>query len=166
MMIDQFDFTQDGFRFRARILADEFGDSPWENDDGVGVVSEWTRRAKRPGEMTLARDREKFRYYDFAATMRRAVAEGWSAAPHDQGTRRQRAARAVIAEFQRLRAWCNDEWHYVGVSVRMVNADGEEFGEAESLWHIESDATDYHRDVASELADSLSYAAKRLTVSP
>lgn len=69
-------------------------------------------------------------------------------------TARQYAAGAAMADFNRLRAWCNDEWFYVGVTVRRADAC-ECSGDSESLWGIESDAGEYIRQVAEELAEEL-----------
>lgn len=65
-------------------------------------------------------------------------------------TARQYAAGAARADYERLRAWCNDEWCYIGVVVTR-----DETGETESLWGVESDAGEYIRDVARELAEQL-----------
>lgn len=70
-------------------------------------------------------------------------------------TRGEIVAEAVRLDFERLRAWANDEWHYVGVIVELLDVEGDETGEDESLWAIESDSPDYHAEVARELADQL-----------
>jgi hypothetical protein len=143
----------DGFMLAARIEYDDCGDTPWERGDGHGPVSEWTSRGKRPGEWVLCQDRGSRRYYDAQAAVRQAKEEGWDAPPYGVGTTGERATRAVKADFERLRAWCNDEWSYVGVVVS-VSRNGVVLDEhAASLWGIESDAGDYLREVANELAD-------------
>lgn len=124
--------------------------APWDEHDGHGVVSEWTRRAKRPGEVIIAEDCGSYRYYDVQATQEIALRDGWSAEPHDVGTRRERAARAVQADLERMRAWYNDEWGWVGVVVT-----DDETGESESLWGIESDLGEYLEEVAEELRQEL-----------
>lgn len=65
-------------------------------------------------------------------------------------TRREYAARAAMADFERLRDWCNNEWQYVGVIVTATNSDGDEIANA-SLWGIESDASEHLLEVANEL---------------
>lgn len=69
-------------------------------------------------------------------------------------TPRQYAAAAAMADFERLRAYCRGDWHYVGVVVRPADAC-ECCGLSESLWGIESDSTEYLREVAEELADQI-----------
>ena len=92
--------------YRVEYIHDADSDAPWYNDCATGIVSEWTSRAKRPGERVLCSARGLNHFYDFQATMRKAKADGWNAAPYDAPGK---AARAVEANFKRLRAWCNDE---------------------------------------------------------
>lgn len=65
----------------------------------------------------------------------------------------QYAEAAVQRDFDSLRAWCNDDWCWVGV-VLSLSKDGIELDDyAASLWGIESEAGDYFNDVANELLD-------------
>lgn len=189
--------TAHGFTLTAQIEHDSYHGAPWEECDGHGPVSEWTTRAKLPGELVLASDRQSKRYYDFADACRIARRDGWGFMPHKLEivpddpnrapytacggrvtagpftaydpenfnraiasiyaqhratmTARQYAAAAAMADFERLRAWCNDQWSYVGVIVT-ASRNGIDLGRA-SLWGIESDAGDYLLTVANELAD-------------
>lgn len=61
------------------------------------------------------------------------------------------AAAAARADYEFLRAWCNDEWSYCGVIVTAYR-NRIELGRA-SLWGIESNAGEYLRDVANELLE-------------
>lgn len=74
-------------------------------------------------------------------------------------TPRAYAAGAAMADYDRLRRWCADQWCYIGVVVRRAG-DCTCCGETESLWGIESDAGEYVREVATELAEQL---AERLS---
>ena len=63
------------------------------------------------------------------------------------------AAGAAMADYNRLRAWCRDDWQYVGVTVTAVSDDDEEAESmGASLWGIESDCAAYLWEVAEELA--------------
>src|SRR3546814_10660545 len=64
-------------------------------------------------------------------------------------TARQWAALAARSDFERMRSWCDDGWHWVGVCVT-VEREGIKLGGA-SLWGIESDSPDYHVETANEL---------------
>ena len=152
------DFTHNGRRYRVTLEPDDDATPPWERDDGHGPVSAWTAVSNMSaGQRVLCSDQRSARFYDFAEAVRIARRDGWDTAPYGQGTPGQRAARAVEADFQRLRAWCNDEWAYVGVCVQMLDADGEPVGgkNDHALWGVESDCEDYIAEVARELADDI-----------
>jgi hypothetical protein len=106
--------------------------------------------------MVLARDRGSYRYYDFAGTIRTARADGWGPSSGDWHTPREKAALATLEDFRRLRAWCQDEWSWIGVQVKVLMPDGTEH--EDSLWGIESDG-DYWKDVAAELINGLTAEA-------
>lgn len=162
MAYDHDTIEHDGAAFRVTLEHDDTHGAPWDEEDGHGPVSEWKRwregqgvkPPKRAGERLLIWDRGSFRTYDMQAAIKQAKADGWDAAPYG-GTHGERAARAVEADFQRMRAWCNDEWHYVGVIVELLDDDGDTMGETASLWGIESDCADYIAEVAHELADEV-----------
>lgn len=151
------------------IVPDSDMGAPWEEHDGHGPVSDWTTRAKRPGELVLNRDHGARRYYDFAEAVKIARRDGWNDFPAPEGeTAGQRAARAARADFERLRGWCNDQWEWVGVCLFLLPRDGVErspshiadaapFGVLAhaALWGIESDSPDYLATVAHELTSEL-----------
>ena len=70
MLYDNDEFERGGRTFTFRTEYDDSREAPWEEEDGHGVVSEWTTRDKAPGERVLIADRSRKRYYDIAATMR------------------------------------------------------------------------------------------------
>jgi hypothetical protein len=152
-----------GFTFVATVHVDDHPGKPWENEDGHGDVTEWTTRNKRPGELILAKDRDARRYYDFAGAVAKAKAGGWNAPPYD-GSRGERAVRAVRADFEHLKAWCDDEWQYVGVGVVAVKNGIRLTGPFDcSVWGIESTAGEHLTETANELLDdALSRARKTL----
>lgn len=74
-------------------------------------------------------------------------------------------AEAVRLDYEWLRGWCNDQWHYVGVIVVHV-PNGVDEREVEvdysyALWRINSDDDDYIMDVAHELAEEATIAIKK-----
>jgi len=146
-------FEHGGINFRVTIEHDPDAGNPWDNDCGVGIVSEWARREKRPGEAILCSDRGSKRFYDIQASMKKARADGWNAEPYT-GTVGECAARAVARDFERLRAWFNDQWRYVYVMVETLDDEGDAIDSA-SLCGIESDADDYIEETANELAAEL-----------
>lgn len=149
-------FEYKGRTFAVALEPDEEQAPPWEDGDGRGIVSEWVTRAKRPGERVLHHDRRSYRYYDMQATMAKARAEGWPVSGHGDKTARQRAALAVEADFEHMRRWCNDQWHYVSLVVTLLEGnddDGWTEGPGASLWGLESDDYDHHEEMREQLAD-------------
>ena len=156
MLYDGDTFRHNGHSFKVTMPYDDIGEAPWEREDGHGPVSEWTRRDKRPSELVLRQDGGSYRYYDFAAAVALAKRDGWNAEPYsDTETHGQRAHKAAMADFSRLRAWCNDQWQYVGVVVDLLDDDGNEIGEQDSLWGVESDSPDYIEETARDCADEI-----------
>lgn len=135
----------------------DFG-KPWENSDGHGVVSNWTTRDKLPGELVLNSDRGSKRFYDFAGACATALADGWDCAPLNDGTesKRQQAAKAARSDYEYLREWCNNEWHYVGVIVTLLDDEGNETEVTDSMWGVE-DRDGYNETTAREIADELAH---------
>lgn len=108
---------------------------------------------KRPGRASC--DAAGLSFHD-SEDVNRAVARLY-AAFRETMTPGEYAARAARRDFERLRDWCNDSWCYVGVSVApLCKCCGEpDEAKAESLWGIESDAGEYLRETARELAEQV-----------
>lgn len=141
---------------RARLTYED-QEPPWKHSDGHGEVSDWTTRDKAPGERVLSSDGENKRYYDFAGTIKLAHKDGWGVKSTEGKTKGQIAAEAVEADFEYLRRWCVDDWTYIGVVVTLLDIQGNETRERESIWGIESDSDDYLTDTAYELAGEISH---------
>ena len=162
-------FDHKGYRFRYRCEIDEDMQEPWKEHDGHGIISEWTTRGKAPGERILATDRSSHRYYDVAGTLQLARKDGWGitrpGTKGDQRTdyeplpgesKRAYTARAVEHDFERMRDWCDDKWHWCYISVTLLDKQGEETTEREGLGGIDGDDQDeYLAASARELADQI-----------
>jgi hypothetical protein len=169
MRDDFYSFTHEGQSFRAFLEFDQDMREPWKEHDGHGIVSEWrAKESKDPGEMVLCKDHGRCRFYDFAGTIKLAKKDGWGA-PHAKdcpyryvkgklkgckcGISKLKpgevAHQAAMADFERMRDWCQDRWQWVGVIVK------DAFGNETSLWGIETDGTDYLKETARELANDL-----------
>ena len=145
---DSITCTQDKWTYTARIEHDEDMGAPWKEHDGHGPVSEWVSRPKAAGERVLSRDRESFRFYDFAEAVKIAKRDGWG-----PGT----PAEAAEKDFEAMKGWANDEWTWCGVVVS-VAYDGVMLDKhAASLWGIDlnhpSGDNSYLLEVANELLD-------------
>lgn len=157
----------EGFTFTATVHSDHDAGTPWERDCGHGPVTDWTTRRKAPGELILNQDRGSFRYYDFAGAVRIAQRDGWGAPLTliKGETPRQKAARAARFDYETLKAWCNDEWRYVGIAVT-ASREGVELGRA-SLWGVEADHpadpyNEYLQTVANEIAGEAMSEAREM----
>jgi hypothetical protein len=140
--------------FRVEWFYDDDSDAPWDREDGHGPVSDWETREKRPGEMILSSERRHSkRFYDFTQAVKIARRDGWNTAPFNWPTEGARAHAAAMEDFDRLRQWCADQWHYCGIVVTLLDADGEPDSVDASLWGIESDSPESHEEVIGELID-------------
>jgi hypothetical protein len=199
-LYDDSTFEHEGFTFKVNFPYDTDTGMPWENCDGHGVVSDWTRRDKRPGEVELCSDRGSKRFYDVQESTKIAKRDGWGLSDEHKAellarlsrsrrvkkvvetvvdNQRHRAiewedvilrdpnkpltdgevrAESVRRDFKFLEGWCNDQWGYVGVVVKLMleDEDGElvESDFEDALWGVET-YDDYHMEVAYECAGNV-----------
>lgn len=169
-----------GFTIRVSWHYDESHGTPWDEEDGHGPVSDWTRYnpncgdgGKAAGQRVLCSDRGSVRFYDWEAAVKTAEADGWGLGADDKAklaaklkkpveslTKGEIVNAAVIHDFKYLRDWCNNEWHYCGYTVEIEDDNGEEIawdsdsmGE-DSLWGIDSPSCDHFEDEAVIAAKS------------
>lgn len=135
---------------------------PWEEHDGHGVIrtidgparNEYGESAKRPGERVLFSDRWESALYDVPASLAKAREEKWGPTPEE----------AVEEDYRHLKAWCDDEWHWMGVIVTLTIG---KHTYRQSVWGIESDVEDdYIMQTARELADAVLAEASEWKVCP
>ena len=139
-----------GYTVRVRVGFDECMGMPWDEHDGHGIVSKWRPKdSKAPGEMVLIEDRGSCLFYDFAATVKRARAEGWDAPPYG-GKPGERAHRAALADFEYCRRFARGDIQWIVVTVE-VTRDGRVI-ERDSVGGIGSEG-DYWREHAAEVAE-------------
>lgn len=173
-----------GHLFNVDIVRDEDIRFPWKTNDGHGPVSEWTTRRKGPGERVLLSEDGRQLLYDWNGALEKAVTDCWGISDDEKAQlthvlgrapkKREVYARAVELDYQRLLAWCKDEWWYVGVAVTLLKRDDdapEGFFPTKyqaSLWGIESDAGSYLDEVAQQLADEVlsDYVSTKPKVQP
>lgn len=151
---ETYELNHAGMKFRVEYRYDGDLGPPWEHHDGHGVVSEWTSRDKRPGERVLSEDHGSRRYYDIAESIKIAKRDSWGPAVEGQ-TKNQIAAAAVEKDFEYLRGWCADEWHWTWILVTLLDENGGETEETESLCGMESDQDDYLKETAVDLAGQI-----------
>lgn len=153
-------------RMSAVVFTDSDDDhgNPWDEEDGHIDGIRWAKWGahgiiKAPGERVLYDGTGRYArigapmVYDFNASLKVALRDGWDAPPYGEGTPRQRALRAVLADAKRMAAWCAAEWGYIGVMVRVYDRNDECVGH-DSLWGVESDG-DYWKQIATDMIDSI-----------
>lgn len=157
---------QNGRKFRVDIERYDHIGEPWREHDGHGIVSEWTRRDKKPGELVMNKNHGLTRFYDFDETLKLARRDGWGLSTENvdalsarigrPATSREIIAESVRRDFEHLRAWCNDDWYWCGVIVTDITDDKNKKPDyVHALWGIESTDCEYHFEVASELVDEI-----------
>ena len=164
---DSISCSVDGFKAIATVHHDPDLGPPWREHDGHGIVREDLKENKRPGERVMGQGyaRDIYFLYDFAATVKKAKAEGWDAPPYKTGTKGQQAERAAESDFRNMQAWLDDKWTWCYVLLT-VYKNGIKLGSA-SLCGIECNypesGNSYLCDAANELLDeALDEARKTL----
>jgi len=158
-----------GRTYRVDIEADPDMGAPWEEHDGHGIVSDWTTRDKRAGELVLHVEQRygangARRFYDLTATIRRATSEGWGLGPDRIATlaskfgraptKREIVAEAVRLDYEYLRGWCNDEWYWAGVRVTDITDDENAPTDyTYAVWGFDSNDDEGHAVAAQDLAE-------------
>ena len=142
-----------GYNF---IIVNELDDNiaPWGYcDNEADLVSDWTQRDKKPGEMILNTHRRFKRFFDYQAACKYALKYQWGsrdALPGD--TKKQIASKAALNLFNYWRSWFDDEWTYRYVEITLINPDtNQETDFIESCGGIE-DLNDYDQDWIKENA--------------
>jgi len=145
--------------FRVEWFTDADHEAPWDAEDipTSQIITEWTQRDKRPGELVLATDGRSKRYVDFAELCSYARAQQWSCEAARNltppVTPRQAAAMAARETFDDWKAWCNNEWHWCGITVTLLDPqnDDEETTFTASLWGLRDDEDQVHEEVILDL---------------
>lgn len=146
------EWTRDGMRFVARLVDDE--------DYDTSLLGEFTSERK-PGYLERAAiegraiDPREHRYY-VPARSRSEVAKELVACGHTARGAQRMAKRYEREDYDRLVRY-GDWWNGVGVVVAAYAGEEHEDTEApfaeDSVWGVESDAGDYLRIRAADLAD-------------
>lgn len=134
------DFTHNGYSFRMELQYDHDMGPPWEEHDGhgdvEGVTSPSGRPEKRGGQRVMYRSGRACWLYDWQGAIAMAKAEGWglrdeahaelAARLGREPTKGEVTAAAVEADFQHLRGWLNDGWHWTCLRVVLLDVNGDE----------------------------------------
>lgn len=143
------ELTVNGLVVCCYIAPDNSSEAPWRQDgDGRNLV-----RAAHRGETRRCFERELQHtgvtryYFDWRLAAQRARAEKWNAEPYDAPHPIQRAVQQL---FDYYRAYARDEWHYVGLIVKL--AGHEQY--SDDLWGVET-YNKHHLEMMQEMAQAL-----------
>lgn len=162
--------THNGREYRVTIEHDSDMGAPWKEHDGHGTVRESRTRhrermwkTKRPGERPLNDpDRNQLQYlYDWQAATKTARADGWGISEESVQALQKKLGRiptrgeyfeeATRQDFEYLRGWLNESWHYAVVTVSCGDYSA-------SLGGVEYGLSDEYADeVARELAGEVEH---------
>ena len=137
------------YEFGVSFVWDGDAGPPWVENDGHGVVS----TSFVEGSKALGGGR----WYDFNESLEIARKENWGSWDEFKAELRRSLGRdptrdeitfaAVEKDYEYLLGWCNGDWGYIGVEVKLLNGkiDGDEW--SDSVWGVGSSG-----DSKSELA--------------
>lgn len=145
---------RDGITLRYFYTYDDSSGDPWEEDEQIKGCVKRTDDPPEPWERILSSEMCGYRrenlIFDGRQYVEIAIKEG--------GCSKAQAAEQLEQAFDRCRKWCNNEWHYVGVTVRAYDEDDEDITPRDvidSIWHIENDDIAYMHEVGNEIADEI-----------
>jgi len=145
---------------KITLESDDCCGKPWQEQCGHGDVSEWVRRDKRPSERLLYSDTCGKLFYDFAGAVETAKHQGWGCdlvkLEKELGrkpTKGEIAVQAVESDFELLRRWCEGDWFYGVLCVRLVAEDGDII-ETEYLGGVSSDG-EHWKECAADMINTL-----------
>lgn len=145
--------TEDGFEIEYRFEQDTDSGPPWANPEEDAPLMRYVDRyrkwdnSKRSGERPIEDHRGGTHFFNWKLATQRARAEKWNAEPFDAPNQVERAVQQL---FDYYKAYINDDWHYVGIEVRLVL-------HPQYRHDVRGFETykDYHCEAVSELASEL-----------
>ena len=139
----------DGRKYRIEWQHDDTFGRPEAESDGHGVCADINFDPETFGEdhdpddgeldmeevvrhqmMRVLSRADYWRVYDVWETMKVAKADGWRdlkwEAEHPNATEEEKLMAAVDADFNYLKGWYNDDWHWCGITVMLLDEEDDE----------------------------------------
>ena len=104
---------------------------------------------------------DPWRVYDVWETMKVAKWDGWGVANPAGLTPDEIIAKAIDNDFNYLKGWYNDDWHWCGITVMLLDEEGDPTGDEASLWGLCSDDAERHEEVIADLVSEIQRQVKR-----
>lgn len=134
-------------------------------EDGELDLEEVVRHQMMRVLGTTSRRQTWYRVYDVWETMKVAKADGWRdlkwEAEHPNATEEEKRMAAVDADFEFINGWYNDDWHWCGITVMLLDDEGDDTEHEESLWGLCSDDDKHHEEVIHDLVGEIQRQVKR-----
>lgn len=164
--IHSMDYTEpkSGLKYRARFYADHDMRAPHEEHDGHGVTISLPCNVRDlldsdeglddldddtvmrlPLFRELYSERGSYTYYDVLESISKAIT-AWGCSPED-------APAQVDKDFEYLRGWYHNEWHWMSISLTKLDEDGNETTDCTSLGGFESMLIDDKQELSSVLCN-------------
>lgn len=135
-----------------------FGEDP---EDGELDLEEVVRHKMMRVLDTASRRQTWYRVYDVWETMKVAKKDGWGVANPAGLTPDEIIAKAIDNDFNYLKGWYNDDWHWCGITVILLDEEGDPTEDEASLWGLCSDDAECHEEVIKELVSEIQRQVKR-----
>lgn len=145
--------TVDGFEIEYRFELDNDNGPPWANPEEDAPLMRYASRyrifdnTKRSYERPLADGHGGTYFFNWKLAAERARVEKWNTPPYDAPNRIERAVQSL---YDYYKSYINDDWHYVGIEVRLVRHPQYRH----DVWGFET-YKDYHKESVMEMASEL-----------
>lgn len=145
--------TVDGFEIEYRFEYDSDSGPPWADPEEDAPLMRYADRhrmwdsSKKTGERPINAPRGGVYLFNWKLATERAHKEKWNAPPYDAPNRIERAVQNL---FDYYKSYVNEDWHYVGIEVRLVLHPQYRH----DVWGFET-YKDYHKESVTELASEL-----------
>lgn len=160
--IHSMDYTEpkSGLKYRAKFYSDIDMESPDKEHDCHGVtyalqpsvedilediLEDDDLRMRLPLFRELYYERGTYTYYDVIGSINKLVTV-WGVAP-------EIAAEEADRDYEYLRGWYQNEWHWIYITLTKLDEDGEETSDYRSIGGFESMLIDDEAQLSSVLAD-------------
>lgn len=130
-------------------------------EDGELDLEEVVRHKMMRVLDTASRRQTWYRVYDVWETMKVAKKDGWGVANPAGLTPDEIIAKAIDNDFNYLQGWYNDDWYWCGITVMILDEEGDPTGDEASLWGLTSDDAECHEEVIKELVSEIQRQVKR-----
>ena len=137
----------DGFTVMYMFEYDTDSGPPWADEDVDLMRHGYLRADKKNNERPILTNQGEYWFFDWAAACKLARRDKWNTPPYNAPNQVERAVQNL---FDYYKAYLNEEWHYVGITVWLAEHPQYEH----AVWGFET-YQDYHKEEVPRLAEEL-----------